>query len=68
MNSTSMEAGSDDDDFPGYLSDSEEEEETKREDCHKHHRVDQHLPREWHSLKTLKYLKILMRTRKSLFL
>ena len=30
MNSTSMEAGSDDDDFPGYLSDSEEEEETKR--------------------------------------
>ncbi|KAL1574188.1 CID domain-containing protein [Candida albicans] len=30
VNSTSMEAGSDDDDFPGYLSDSEEEEETKK--------------------------------------
>ena len=30
VNLTSMEAGSDDDDFPGYLSDSEEEEETKK--------------------------------------
>ena len=41
MNSTSMEAGSDDDDFLAIYRILKRRK--KREDCHKHHRVDQHL-------------------------